>query len=284
MEPSSSDLRAWIGRRSERVDWITAARVAAWNATLDRDEPFPAEGDPAPPLFHFTLCPPLARHSELGPDGHAMRGGFLPPVGLPRRMWAGGRFRFHRPLRVGDRVEQVSTIERVEEKRGRSGPLVFVSVRHALSGPGGLAVEEEQDLVYRDRSRPGEPAPPPGEPAPAGAWQREIVPDHVLLFRYSALTFNGHRIHYDRRYATEVEGYPGLVVHGPLLATLLVDLLRRERPGQALESFRFRALRPTTDVAPFSLRGGPGADPRHVRLWSTDGSGATAVEAEAWIR
>jgi 3-methylfumaryl-CoA hydratase len=197
-------------------------------------------------------------------------------------MWAGGRFRFHRPLRVGEQVEQVSTIERVEEKRGRSGPLVFVLVRHALSGPGGLAVEEEQDLVYRDRPGPGDP--PPGQPAPAGAWQREIAPDDVLLFRYSALTFNGHRIHYDRRYATEVEGYPGLVVHGPLLATLLVDLLRRERPGEALERFQFRALRPTTDVAPFSLRGGPGADPRHFRLWSTDGGGATAVEAEAWMR
>ncbi|HYU16501.1 MAG TPA: MaoC family dehydratase N-terminal domain-containing protein, partial [Candidatus Acidoferrum sp.] len=277
---------SWIGRRSEQVDWVTASRVAAWNATLDRDEAFPGDGDPVPPLFHLALFPPLTRQSELGPDGHAPRGGFLPPVGLPRRMWAGGRFRFHCPLRVGERATKVSVIDRIEEKRGRSGALVFVTVRHAISGAAGLAIEEEQDLVYRDAPRPGEsPAAKAAAPAPApaGEWRRQIAPDDVLLFRYSALTFNGHRIHYDRRYATEVEGYPGLVVHGPLLATLLVDLVRRERPGAVLESFRFTALRPTFDVAPFTMFGEPDAESRHVRLWSTDGEGATAVEAEATI-
>jgi 3-methylfumaryl-CoA hydratase len=276
MEPSSRDLRSWIGRRSEAIDWISASRVAAWNATLDRDEPFPADGDAAPPLFHLALFPPLARTSELGPDGHARRGQFLPDVSLPRRMWAGGRFRFHRPLRIGARALRASVIERIEEKQGKSGPLVFVTVRHAIADAGGLALEEEQDLVYR-----GPGGVPPAAPAPAGTWRREIAPDDVLLFRYSALTFNGHRIHYDRRYATGVEGYPGLVVHGPLVATLLVDLLRRERPDAVLETFRFTALRPITDVAPFALCGGPGADARHVRLWATDAEGATAMEAEA---
>jgi 3-methylfumaryl-CoA hydratase len=281
MEPSSNDLRSWIGRRMESVDWVAASRVAAWNATLDRDEPLPADGDAAPPLFHFALFPPLVRQSELAPDGHARRGSFLPPVSLARRMWAGGRLRFHAPLRVGERVAQVSVVERVEEKRGRAGPLVFVTVRHAISGAAGLAIEEEQDLVYRDAPRPGEP-PAPAVAAPPGSWQRQIAPDDVLLFRYSALTFNGHRIHYDRRYATGVEGYPGLVVHGPLLATLLVDLLRRERPGAALESFHFRALRPIFDVAPFTVRGEPRpAGP--VRLWCADAGGATAMEAEAVI-
>ncbi|HKE16776.1 MAG TPA: MaoC family dehydratase N-terminal domain-containing protein [Kofleriaceae bacterium] len=288
MEPSSNDLSSWIGRRSESVDRVTASRVAAWNATLDRDDPFPADGDAAPPLFHFALFPPLARQSALGPDGHARRGGFLPPVALPRRMWAGGRFRFRAPLRVGERVELVSVIERIEEKRGRSGPLVFVTVRHAISGAGGLSLEEEQDLVYRDAplprdsTEPGAPMAAAAAPsAPSARWRRQIAPDDVLLFRYSALMFNGHRIHYDRRYATEVEGYPGLVVHGPLLATLLVDLVRRQLPEAALESFRFTALRPVFDVAPFAICGEPAPDGRRVRLWAADAAGAIAMEAEA---
>jgi 3-methylfumaryl-CoA hydratase len=281
----TNDLARWIGRRAQRTDWVNPNHLAAWHATLDRDEAFPAEGDPAPPAFHWTLFPPLARQSDLGPDGHARRGGFLPPVELPRRMWAGSRIRFHAPLRVGERVEQVSTIERVEEKRGRAGTLVFVTVRHVVSGPGGPAIEEEQDLVYRDAPRVDPSAPPPPvEPAPAGAWRRSIVPDDVLLFRYSALTFNGHRIHYDRRYVTGEEGYPGLVVHGPLLATLLLDLLRRERPDATVERFRFRALRPAFDVSPITVEGGPGDDARHLRLWSTDNRGQIGVEAEAWIR
>src|SRR5262249_12229273 len=142
------ELKQWIGRREIRVDWINPSRLAAWNATLDREDPFPEEGEPVPPGFHWALFPSLTRQSELGPDGHPKRGGFLPPVALPRRMWAGGRLRFHEPLRVGQRVEQVSTIDGVDEKHGRAGPLIFVTVRHAVIGPGGLAIEEEQDLVY----------------------------------------------------------------------------------------------------------------------------------------
>ncbi|HET7825791.1 MAG TPA: MaoC family dehydratase N-terminal domain-containing protein, partial [Anaeromyxobacter sp.] len=275
------DLARWVGREQQRVDWVNPNHLAAWNATLDRDDPFPRDGDPAPPCFHWALFPPLARQSELGPDGHARRGGFLPPVPLPRRMWAGSRVRFDRPLRVGERVELVSTVDKVEEKSGRSGALVFVTVRHRISAGGALAIEEEQDLVYRDAPKPGAAAPAaPTEPAPRGAWRREIVPDDVLLFRYSALTFNGHRIHYDRRYVTGVEGYPGLVVHGPLIATLLVDLVRREQPQATVERFRFKGLRPTTDVGPFTVNGGPGDSAAHVRLWSTDERGQAAMEAE----
>jgi 3-methylfumaryl-CoA hydratase len=281
-----SDLSRWVGREQRRVDRVNPNHLAAWNATLDRDDPFPRDGDPVPPCFHWTLFPPLARQSELGPDGHAKRGGFLPPVPLPRRMWAGSRLRFDRPLRVGEEVELVSTVDKVEEKSGRSGALVFVTVRHRISAGGALALEEEQDLVYRDPPKPGASTAPPAaaEPAPRGAWRREIVPDDVLLFRYSALTFNGHRIHYDRRYVTGVEGYPGLVVHGPLIATLLVDLVRRELPAATVERFRFKGLRPTTDVGPFTVQGGPGDSAKHVRLWSTDERGQTAMEAEAWIR
>jgi 3-methylfumaryl-CoA hydratase len=192
-------------------------------------------------------------------------------------MWAGSRVRFGQPLRVGEHVEQTSTIERIEEKEGRAGRLAFVTIRHVVAGG---AVDEEQDLVYRE-PRKGT-VPPAAPPAPRSGWHREIAPDDVLLFRYSALTFNGHRIHYDRRYATAEEGYPGLVVHGPLLATLLLDLIRRQVPGASVATFTFKALRPTFDVSPFSLEGE--RDGQRVRLWSTDNEGRSAVEAEAWLR
>jgi len=277
------ELKQWIGRREVRIDCINPSRLAAWSATLDREDPFPEEGEAVPPGFHWALFPSLARQSELGPDGHAKRGGFLPPVPLPRRMWAGGRLRFHRPLRVGERVEQVSTIDRVDEKSGRAGPLVFVTVRHAVSNTAGLAIEEEQDLVYRDPPK-GDEGTQTAQPAPTGPWRRQIAPDETLLFRYSALTFNGHRIHYDRRFATVSEGYPGLVVHGPLIATLLLDLLRRHLPSASVERFIFKALRPTFDTSPFAVDGAPDEPPTHVRLWSTDNLGLAGVDAEAWMR
>lgn len=277
------ELARWIGRREVRTDVLRARDLAAWNAMLDRDDPFPGDGDPVPPGFHWTLFPPIARQSELGRDGHPRRGGFLPPVNLPQRMWAGSRIRFGAPLRVGQRVEQSSVVERIEEKSGRAGALVFVTVRHAVTGPEGIAVDEEQDLVYREPQK-GAALEAPAQPAPSSPWHRAIAPDDVLLFRYSALTFNGHRIHYDRKYATVEEGYPGLVVHGPLLATLLLDLLRRHLPAAAPERFSFKALRPTFDVSPFSVEGEPDADGRRVRLWSTDNRGAVSVEAEAFLR
>jgi 3-methylfumaryl-CoA hydratase len=275
------DLARWIGRSEVRADSIRASQLAAWNATLDRDEPLPREGDPVPPGFHWTLFAPAVPHSQLGADGHPRRGGFLPPVLLPRRMWAGSRIRFGEPLRVGDRVEQTSVVDRIEEKRGRAGALAFVTVRRTVIGPLGLAVEEQQDLVYREPEKAAAPDRP-AVPAATSAWHRVVVPDDVLLFRFSALTFNGHRIHYDRRYATEEEGYPGLVVHGPLLATLLLDLLRRHLPASTPATFSFKALRPTFDVSPFALEGEAKGD--RVRLWSTDNRGEVAVEAEALVR
>ncbi|TRZ56261.1 MAG: acyl-CoA dehydrogenase [Rhodocyclaceae bacterium] len=281
----SNDLRLWVGRQERRTDWINPNHLAAWNATLDRDGAFPRDAEPVPPGFHWTLFPPLVRQSELGPDGHPKKGGFLPPIPLPRRMWAGGQLRFHQPLRVGEKMERLSTIESVEEKHGKSGMLVFVTVRHILSGAQGPAIEERHDIVYREAPAAGAaPTSKAVEPAAAGAWQRDVVADEVLLFRYSALTFNGHRIHYDRRYVTEVEGYPGLVVHGPLIATLLLDLLRRQLPQTTLGRFSFKALRPTYDIGLLSLRGEPDGAGKHFRLWSTDNQRQTAMEAEAWIR
>jgi 3-methylfumaryl-CoA hydratase len=266
---------------------IDARPAALLSATLDRDDPPPCRGDVLPPLWHWLYFLPVYRQSEVGPDGHAKRGGFLPPVPLPRRMWAGSRIEWQRPLAIGDEVSRDSRIVSVTGKRGRSGELVFVVVRHELSTSAGLALSEEHDIVYRelpsaDADRDAAVASRPA-PGPA-AWTRCIVPDDVLLFRYSALTFNSHRIHYDRRYVTEVEGYPGLVVHGPLLATLLVDLLRRERPEAVLRSFEFRAVAPLFDVAPFDVCGCPEDDGVRVSLWAQGADGGLAMRATATLR
>jgi 3-methylfumaryl-CoA hydratase len=275
-----AELKAWTGRQEVREDVVTPVPVAALAATLDRDEPAPAPGTPLPPVWHWLYFLPLHRQSELGPDGHARRGGFLPPVPLPRRMWAGGRFDFRRPLRVGDAIRRTSTVADVGLKEGRTGPLVFVLVRHEIATGAGVALVEEHDIVYRDLPKPGEAAPAPRPARTDALWRRDIHPDDVLLFRYSALTFNGHRIHYDRRYVTEVEGYPGLIVHGPLLATLLADLVRRHTEAP-MTAFRFRAVRPLFDVADFSVCGTPSPDGRRAALWAQGADGFLAMEAEA---
>ncbi|MDM0037729.1 MaoC family dehydratase N-terminal domain-containing protein [Variovorax sp. J22G21] len=278
-------LQAWQGRSETFADCITAAPVRALSATLDRDDPLPEAGTPLPALWHWLYFLPHHRQSEIGPDGHARRGGFLPPVPLPRRMWAGGRLAWEagNPLRVGDAVKRTSTIASVTHKAGRTGELVFVLVRHEVHNERGLALTEEHDIVYRAAAAPGEAAPPPTAAQKDAAFSRDLLADDVLLFRYSALTFNGHRIHYDRRYVTEVEGYPGLIVHGPLIATLLVDLLRREKPEAAFARFEFRAVRPTFDIAPFRVHGRPEADGKTFRLWGEDADGWLTMQATATL-
>ncbi|HSQ73649.1 MAG TPA: MaoC family dehydratase N-terminal domain-containing protein [Rubrivivax sp.] len=282
---SAPDLRAWIGRTETLRDTIGPTPVAALAATLDHPATPVPPGTPLPPLWHWLYFLPLHRQSELGPDGHARRGGFLPPVPLPRRMWAGSQFEFRSSIRVGDAVERRSTIEDVTSKPGRSGPLVFVKVRHELrcNGAAEPALVEWHDIVYRDARQPGDAGPLPQPAPPDAAWQREIVPDDVLLFRYSALTFNGHRIHYDRRYVTEVEGYPGLVVHGPLIATLLLDLLRRHAPAAVVRDFRFKAVRPTFDGRPMHISGAPQGDGAANRLWAKDHEGWLTMDAVATL-
>jgi 3-methylfumaryl-CoA hydratase len=272
-------LREWRGKTESRSDEVTPAPIAALSATLDRDDPLPRAGEPLPPLWHWLYFLPIPRQSELGPDGHAKRGGFLPPVPLPRRMFAGDRVQFHRPLRVGEQISRLSRIMDVTLKQGRSGALVFVVVRHEISNQAGIALAEEHDIVYRENPQSSDPTPVPQTPPSGAAWIREIRPDATLLFRYSALTFNGHRIHYDRRYATEVEGYPGLVVHGPLIATLLLDLLRRNLADANVASFSFRAIRPLFDIAPFSVCGKVTPDGNSAQLWATDSEGWLAMEA-----
>jgi len=273
--------QAWVGRSEQRSDLVTAAPLAGLAATLDhRPVEEPPPGSAIPPLAHWLYFLPRSPQSELGSDGHALRGGFLPPVPLPRRMWAGGRLQFNHALNVGDEVLRRSTITRVSAKAGQSGALVFVTVLHEIENAQGLALREEHDIVYREHPAPGS-TPPAAPAAPAGeAFSRRVVPDPVLLFRYSALTFNGHRIHYDRSYVTEVEGYPGLVVHGPLIATLLVDLVREHAPQRTLRSFSFKAVSPLFDIHPFTLCGQHQAEGR-VALWARNHEGGLAMQAQA---
>jgi 3-methylfumaryl-CoA hydratase len=276
-------LREWIGKTESASDQVTPAPIAALSATLDIEARPPRAGDALPPLSHWLYFLGLHRQSQLGSDGLASRGGFLPPVPLPRRMWAGGRLEFVRAMRVGETYTRTSRIADVQHKEGRTGPLVFVVARHEIGNADGVAVAEEQDIVYRDQAKPGEPAPA-ARPAPAGAaWGRAVQPDEVLLFRYSALTFNGHRIHYDRRYATETEGYPGLVVHGPLISTLLLDLLRRQMPEAQVARLEFRAASPLFDTGPFQVQGKPD-DGKIVALWASSADGNLAMTASVTLR
>ena len=283
MTPIDIDhLRKWVGNTETLDDVVTPAPLRALTATLDRDDPPTNAGDAIPPCWHWLYFLPAARQSGIGPDGHPHRGGFLPPVPLPRRMWAGSRIDFRTPLRVRQSIERASRVDDVRLKEGKNGPLVFVKVRHEIRGDRELAIVEEHDIVFRDMPLPDDPAPTYALAPEDAEWSRVVVPDAVLLFRYSALTFNGHRIHYDRRYVTDVEGYPGLVVHGPLIATLLLDLLRRERPNAVVTRFVFRAVKPLFDIAPFTVCGRM-TDANTAALWARDAAGHLAMDATATL-
>ncbi len=278
--PDIEYLGQWIGRTETRTDLIDAGKASAMAATLDLLSA-PVEGDALPPLWHWIYSWSVSPASLIGPDGHPHRGGFLPPVTLPRRMWAGSRVIFRGTLPVGAIAERISLIKSVSVKQGKSGPLVFVTVAHEIAVGGEPVILEEHDIVYRDPPQAGD-APAAPKAAPTNAqWSQQIVPDPVLLFRYSALTFNGHRIHYDRSYVTEVEGYPGLIVHGPLIATLLIGLAARELPGREISSFMFRAVSPLFDIEPFNLHGRLEEDGRSVTLWAANARGELAIQAEA---
>lgn len=263
----------YIGRSQTQQDEVSPRLVQGLAATLGVAAP-----DALPPLWHWMLFQDWVPPDAIGPDGHPRRGGFLPPVhDLPRRMWAGGRVRFLAPLRPGDPVRRTSTIDAVTEKQGGSGRLVFVTVSHRIEGPAGLAVDEQQDIVYRGMEGAAVKAAPAAEPAPPGALAQDVLPDPVLLFRYSALTGNGHRIHYDMDYVREVEGYPGLIVHGPLQATWLAGLLH----GRGVASFSFRGRRPAFHGAPMRLQAwDTGAG---WALRTLDSEGAVCMEAQAQL-
>lgn len=277
----SDDAAALPTRTETATDMVTPACVAALGATLDLETALHT-GDALPYLWHWIFFRSVTPQSQLGSDGHRKKGGFLPDLGLPRRMWAGGRLRFLSPLAIGDSIVRESRIVGVSQKEGRSGKLAFVTVGHQIRTLAGLlAIEEEQDIVYRQPATPGAASPSPTAAPSQALWHTEIIPDEVLLFRYSALTFNGHRIHYDKSYATGTECYPNLVVHGPLIATLLMDLLRREQPQVTVLEFSFKAIRPSFVGNSLNLCGQPSPDGKTIDLWSRDHEGWLTMSAQA---
>jgi 3-methylfumaryl-CoA hydratase len=287
MPDAAAPLEDWLDETETVKDLITPFPLAALAATLERPDPRGV----VPPLWHWLYFLPITPMGDVGPDGHAKRGGFLPPVPLPRRMWAGGRLTFHAPLVAGEHATRTSTIAHIEDKTGRSGRLVFVTVHHSYAVDGETRIEEEHDIVYRDAPPPSASVPGGQDahagqrpaPAPQGEqWSRTLQPDPVLLFRYSALTFNSHRIHYDHPYVTGEEGYPGLIVHGPLIATLLMDLLHRERPDARLRTFAFRAMRPSFAGNALTVCGKP-RDNGEIELWTKDHEGNLGMQATATV-
>ncbi|GIV99834.1 acyl-CoA dehydrogenase [Roseiflexus sp.] len=276
---TAEDMAAWIGRTERVEDDISPAQAAAAAAMLEPPPPLPAKDSALPPLWHWFYFLPRAPQSQLGIDGHPQRGGFIPPIPYPRRMFAGARIRFHQPLIIGQPAWREGIIRNVTQKSGRSGPLAFVTVGYNVYQNDSLCIEEEQDIVYREPGAPI-PAPVPVDlpPPPPGAWVRTVTPDTRLLFRFSALTFNAHRIHYDRPYAKHEEGYPGLVVHGPLTAVLLMELVRHN-VNRPIIGFSFRSQAPLFDLAPFRLIAAPADD--RVELTAQGPDGMTSLSAVA---
>jgi len=274
-------LRQWIGRTEEASDIVTAQLVKGLRATLFLDIGEPKTGDAAPFTTHWCLAQPVYPMSMLGPDGHPTRGGFLPPVPLPRRMWAGGELQFIEPLRVGDEATRASRIADVTVKSGSTGTLCFVSVEHTITTPRGVAIRERQDIVYRDMPTGGKNAAPakPAAAPPTAKHRQTHVSDPVLLFRYSALTFNGHRIHYDRDYVTKVEGYPGLIFHGPMQAALLVEFAAHLHGGTAPKKFSYRGLQPLFEGGEFSVNANEIAE--GLDIWVANADGAPTMRGTA---
>lgn len=270
---------AWVGRKHEQSDVLTPALLQRFRATLDSRE----TSEVAPQGIHWCLCLPEAATDELGPDGHPKRGDFMPPVPLPRRMWASSNVKFHVPLKSGMAISRRSTISNIAEKQGASGPLVFVTIDHETWAEGVMAVSERQSVVYRDAPTAAAPTPLNQGIADLSAWPicRNIIPSAPLLFRYSALTFNSHRIHYDQPYATSVEGYRGVVVHGPLIASMLLDLAAQEFGQNALMRFSMRAVTPAFAGKPLHLVAS--VDGCVVSLAALANDGQTIMSAEAEI-
>lgn len=277
MEIDLDHLREWIGREETASEVLTAALVARFNATLDREGPT-QDGADAPLLVHLCLCQPAVPTATLGPDGHPPRGGFLPPVALPRRMWAGGDFTFHSAPRIGETVTRRSVIDDLTVKEGRSGTLCFVRVLHHITSDGRAVATERQDIVYRGPDKATGEGKPAAPAAGQGEAHRRIAASPILLFRYSALTFNSHRIHYDAPYCTDVENYPGLIVHGPLQATLLVHFAEEQR-GKPPARFRFRSVAPIFEGSDIMLNARNDGDA--LRLWTASIGGPIAMEARA---
>jgi 3-methylfumaryl-CoA hydratase len=249
------------------------------HALLGRDSPQPTEGTALPPMWHWAYFLETEPYTELGADGHARPSDFMPPVALPRRMWAGGRLEISAPLRIGDAARCTSTIANVTRKSGRSGELCFVTLRFDFQTDGKICLSEEHDIVYRAEARPHNKSPHP-PPAPLDAeFSEQVDADPLMLFCYSALTYNTHRIHYDLKYCQEVEGYEGLVVHGPLTATQLIGLAGRHSRGAIIKRFEFRAVSPIFDTASHTINAQRNG--KNLELWAANSNGALAMSAIA---
>jgi 3-methylfumaryl-CoA hydratase len=280
---SLDDLKAHVGRRETATDTVTAAPANLLRLTFGRDEPELGPGDPLPPGWQCLYFLPRFTLDALRPDGSPRDTGVIPPMPLPRRMFAGERFRFHRPLRIGETIRRETELADISVKTGGTGTLVFATVAQRIFVGDALAIEEERRTVFREEVKAGERNQAPRrETAPDDTpWCRRIVPDPVLLFRFSALTFNSHRIHYDRPWAVEREGYPALVVHGPLTSTLLSDFARDHTRGRRFLSYETQARAPLFDTDAFELRGRPAADGRGCDLWAVTPEGTVAMSARA---
>jgi 3-methylfumaryl-CoA hydratase len=279
---SIEDLRSHIGRRVTATDVIHPGPANLLRLAFARSETELVAGDPLPPAWLALYFLPRYAPDELRPDGSPREAGVVPAMPLPRRMFAGESVRFHRPLRIGDAVRRETELADISVKSGGTGTLVFATVASRVFGPDGLALEEERRTVFREEVKGGQGNQAPRRDAPpAGVpWRRRITPDPVLLFRFSALTFNSHRIHYDRRWAMETEGYPGLVVHGPLTTALLLDFARDSNPGRTVRAYTTQARAPLFDTAPFELVGRPTGDGRGAELWAVTPEGTIAMSAE----
>ncbi len=281
MSDDLESLKTWIGKSESVEERAETGRIHGLAALLNKDD-IPKEGDPVGPMGHWCYFMPRVPASEIGADGHPARGGFMPPVPLPRRMFGGFRATYHKPLILGKMMRRDARIADIQVKEGRTGTLLFCTVHYEFFGEDGLALEEDHDYVYRGNpsadAKDGSGSSGKTSSAPNDhTWSKEIVPDPVMLFRYSAVTFNGHRIHYDRKYVTEVEGYPALIVHGPLIATLLAELALENNPGCAFRHFDFQARAPLFDNAPFTVAGKPTAE--GCSLWSTTPAGGYSARA-----
>jgi len=283
-EKQALDLQAWVGRERAERDVATSSQAMALAATLDRDPEVFRDGAELPEIWHWIYFRPVAaQRSRLGRDGHERRGDFLPPVEQPRRMWAGGRLNFRRPIVIGEKIFRTSKITAIEQKTGSAGPLVLVTVQHVISDGTDPCVEEQQDLVYVGIRESGKlPRQQPPLP-PELDWRESFTPDAVTLFRFSALTFNGHRIHYDHPFATGVEGYRGIVVHGPFTALLLLDAAKRQARRTAA-SYRYRGLAPLFNEEPITLAGKSSDDNRETDVWAAGPAGTIAMQGRVGWR
>ncbi len=276
------ELKQWVGNTEQASTLIDQRSVSQMQSIIGRT-PAPVMGEALPHLWHWMYTFPLVPLGELNTDGHPKAGGFLPPVALPSRMWAGARLEFVAPLKVGETMHRMSTIDKISHKEGRSGPLCFVTIQHQFSNASGICILEEHDIVYRADPVKGAKVVRPPRPAHSATWSKSITPSSTILFRYSAATFNTHRIHYDREFCY-TENYPGLVFHGPLTATLLVDQLESRYPKRELQSFHFKALSPLFDTAAFTLNGCTIQNEDGEYLWAENPQGELAIQAKALFR